>query len=127
MDKEKFIFTVIDFIERGILPKVKSEMLRWAGGGLLPMLFIVLNQKLDEMSGFLTTVGIMGTDGNISIQQIQAFLDGAFRQQPELRLEACSMLPKNVPEYLRDMFDGVAIKLSSQDAGDFMAMLRERI
>ena len=126
MDKEKFLFTVIDFIERGILPKVKSDILRWAGGGMLPMLFIVLNQKLDELSGMLTALGIMGANGDISLQQVQAFLDGAFRQQPELRLEAQTLLPKNVPEYIRDMFDGVAVRLSSQDANDFMVMLRER-
>ena len=126
MDKEKFLITVIDFIERGILPKVKSDVLRWAGGGLLPMLLVVMGQKMDELSGATAILGITDLNGNVDVQQLKKFFDGAFRLQPELRIEAQGLLPKNSPEILKDLLDGVAIRLSAQDANDLIAMLDER-
>lgn len=127
MEQDKFILTVIDFIERGILPKVKSENLRWIGGGLLPMVCPLLACKINEASVMLKVIGIMDEGGNISIDNTKKFMEGAFHQQPELRVEIASLLPKECPEIVKDWLEGVAVKLSSQDANDFIAMLNERI
>lgn len=126
MEQDKFILTVIDFIERGILPKVKSDNLRWIGGGLLPMVCPLLARKINDVSGMFKMVGIMDDDGHISVDNTKKFMDGAFQQQPELRVEIASLLPKECPEIVRDWLEGVAVKLSSQDASDFIAMLNER-
>ena len=126
MERSKFILTAIDFIERAILPKVKTENLRWFAGGILPFLVPILSNKMDEVSGPLSFLGIMDSDGGVSVEGLKKFFENAYKQQPELRIDIVSVLPKNTPEIVRDWLDGVVVKLSQQDSKDFIIMLEER-
>ena len=126
MDRTAFLITVVDFIERAILPKVSSEGMRWSIGAALPFLPSLLNMKLNEYAEILSVLGVMDSDGNINLDAVKESLDKAFKAQATLKVNIGSLLPKNVPELLREKLSGLNVTFTQQDAKDFLLMLRER-
>lgn len=129
MTVKEFLVVFTNFLEKNLSPGLNESFgsySSWIMGGIMAGLSRGVVNKINENADVLKMLGMLNSDGTVSIDGIEEFLEGAFEKSPELRIDPKSILGLKFDNPLvNNILDGEMV-FRPEEAKEFISMLRSR-
>lgn len=129
MTVKDFLVVLTSFLEGNLGPGLENHLggaAPWILGGVMAGVSRGVAAKVNENSELLKMLGIMSEDGNINIDGVEEFLEGAFQKSPELRIDPKKVIGLKFDNpLLNNILDG-EIVFRPEEGKEFISMLKNR-
>lgn len=129
MTVKDFLVVLTSFLEGNLGPGIENYLggaAPWILGGVMAGISRGIAAKVNENAELLKMLGIMSEDGNISIDGVEEFLEGAFEKSPELRIDPKKVIGLKFDNpLLNSILDG-EIVFRPDEGKEFIELLRSQ-